>query len=180
MNLELHATMPFVATVGPVPVPDLPVDPTELPGRPLIIAHGRATAFNSIPDPAGGYFGLNKLDLVLTIDMPFTTRLYNFWDAVSEAKKRAAASGAQPAAYAVLQARNGYYYLAQMRAMPPRNAPFVWLDMPSKVRVDFDMPRVKSLKAIVGSKFMVNFTDNQTPPPALRGIRTLRKRRHKH
>lgn len=157
------------AAIGPDPIPDLPVDPSQLPGKLLDVVHASAKSWNSIPNPNGGSFGVSKAEFSLTIDMLSEFRSFNFWDAVAEAQRRAATSGPIPAAYAVLQGRNGMYYIALIRTMPRGDA-FTLLDMPDRAALNFDSPKVRALKAIVGKKFWRNFSESTTPPPTLRGM----------
>src|SRR4051794_21910124 len=107
----------LVAGIGPIPIPPGMIDPPELAGKVIASAHAKTRKLGGLPDPNGGSLGVSDATYQLTIDapekLPSQWNYRRFADVVVEAQRRATAS--HGVAQAVLQARDGSWYIAAVR-----------------------------------------------------------------
>lgn len=160
-------TLGISTTVNPKPLPDLPVDPADLVGRPIATVHATAKGWNSLPDPNGGQFGVGPTcDYVLTTDMP-TGPVYRYEDALAQARKRTASGTEQ----AIFQARSGAFLIGNVRMLP--RGLNCWLMGSPKAVASLDYTaKTPVLRAIVGPSTYVEF-----PPPTKPALGMRRARR---
>jgi hypothetical protein len=157
-----------IAGVAPQPLPPGTVEPPELAGKVVASAHATTHHLGGLPNPNGGGIGVTDATYQLTIDapeqLPAAWHFRRFADVVIEAQRRAKA--AHGVAQAVLQARDGTWYIAAVRFAHTvsGHVGFDLLDDAAVASIDLDRAKgAATLLAIVGTASGVNFSSQPWP-----------------